>query len=151
MSTSTDYSGRKVDLSIFPDNTVPNVPVEASFSMGSRAVAGPLAIAQSFSLALLTPLGHYASDPNYGSTLLSDLTEKKVEYPSDVLHAFALATIGVLSYFDANLPDAPADEKIATVVLDSYNVQGTEIDLSIALTTQAGSTVTFLLPVQWSL
>jgi len=150
-SISTDYSGRQVDLSIYPDQVSPGVAVEGSLSLGSRAIAGPLALAQAFALALLTPLGHYRSDPQYGSTLLEDLTDKKIEYPSDILHAFALSSVSVVSYFDTYRSQVPDDEKIATVRLETYNVRGTVIEMTIVMTTLAGQSVTFLLPVQWSL
>lgn len=148
--TSTNYTGRKVDLSIFPETAFANIPVEANLALGSRAVAGPLALSQAFAVALLTPLGHYRSDPNYGSTLMADLTEKRVEFPSDIQHAFALATISVIGYFDRAWANHPDDEKIATVALDTYNIRGTVIELSVILKTVAGPTAVFLLPVQWS-
>lgn len=152
MSTiSTDYSGRKVDLSIFPDGVTPNVPVEASLGFAGKVVSGPLAIAQAFAVALLTPLGHYKSDPDFGSTLIEDLSSKKIEMPSDILHAFALSSIPVVSYLDSARQDAPDDERIDAVRLESYNISGSVIELTIVITTLAGQSATFLLPVQWTL
>ena len=149
---STDYTGRQVDLSIFPGNTIANLPANSGFTaIDSKAIAGPLALAQAVSVALLTPLGHYKSDPLFGSTLIQGLQERKIEYPTDILHNFALAAVDVIQYFDQQRPDVPDDEKIATLVLDSYNVSGTTIELSISMTTQAGPSLTFLLPVQWRL
>lgn len=150
-ATSTDYSGRQVDFSLFPESSAPNVATEMSFGFGGKAIAGPLALSQAFAVALLTPLGHYKSDPNFGSTLIADLSEKKIELPSDILHAFALSSIGVVSYLDSARANAPSDEKIATVRLADYNVSGTVIEMTIVMTTMAGQSVTFLLPVQWSL
>lgn len=147
--TSTNYSGRKVDLSIFPSGSDPNVPANSGFSLGGRVISGPLALAQAFSVALLTPLGHYKSDPDFGSTLMADLTERKIQFPSDILHVFALASISVISYFDTYRRNLPLDEQIDDVILDSYTVQGTVIEMSISLTAKSGSNTTFLLPVQW--
>jgi len=146
---STDYTGRTVDLAMFPDLTQPNKFVNAEFSCAPKAIAGISMLVQNYVRILLSPLGCYVSDPTFGSNLISRL--KQVQYSSDITNAFATENSRVISYMQQNQnPASPLDEQIASATLTGSNISGTSIELDITVVSQAGTGVSLLLPVQWN-
>lgn len=150
ITTSKDYSGRQVDLSVFPSLATANVPVSSEFGEG-KVVAGPMAAAQDFLRILLTATGHYKSDPSLGSDFYSGLSGKNVRFSSDLLHLFMIESDKVLDYLAIHSTNLPDDERITEARLVSSQVIGTSIDLVIELSFVAGNTLTVRLPVQWSI
>lgn len=151
MTVSQNYSGKRVDLSIFPDLKSPSTPVDAKFGSNPKAIAGPMASAQNFVRLLLTPKGYYKSDPSIGSDFYAGLSGRTVRYSSDLLHLFLIESNNVLDYMALVGQTLPDDERIKTADLIDANITGTTIDMVIEITTAAGETLTILLPVQWSL
>lgn len=152
MSTSTDYTGRQVDISIFPDMVAPGQLVDATFSENPKAIAGAMMVAQNFARILLTQYGHYKNDPTMGSFFFEKLTTRNMQFPSDLELSFLLEKERVLRYMNSLLTDeVPDDERIRSATLLSANVSGSNVDLTIQIETVAGITMSFLLPVQWSI
>lgn len=150
MNTTTNYSGRTVDLCIFPNLQIAGLPADASFGKVARVVAGPLAAAQNFVRFFLTDLGHYPSDPEAGALFAQYLARGEIRLPSDLTQLFALESFRVKEWMLANSVGAPDDERIARVNLLNYDLSGTSIDLTIEIVTKAGDAVSFRLPVIWA-
>lgn len=152
MSLSTKYQGRKVDLAIFPELTGEGITADARTINNPKVIAGLGKMTQNFARILLTPLGHYRSDPDFGSELIAKLVMNQPRFPSDVLHAFLIERDRVIAYMRANeRVDAPSDERIKSANLVSQDVSGTGINLTIEVVSESLETVSFLLPVNWTL
>lgn len=150
IATSKNYTGRKVDLSLYPEIAVSGVPVEGKISPSSRAIAGPSKVAQNFVRILLTPLGKYRAHPKLGSDFMLRLRQGFVRFDVDLLHLFTGEALGVVEFMEAQTTiDTPLDERIAAVELVEYSVIQGSVRLRARLTTQAGDNTTFLLPVSW--
>ena len=149
--TSTNYTGRKVDLALFPDLKTEYQAVSGRFSDFPRAIAGIAKLSQNYLRALLTPLGHYKSDPDYGSNLQSKMTTQRIRFPSDVLHAFVIESDRVASYLHAQeTEETPMDERFGKATLVGQNLIGGQIELTIELESASEETVSLLVPVSWS-
>jgi hypothetical protein len=132
--TSTNYTFRTVDLSLFPDLVVPNVPVEVKIGIGAKSVTGHSKAAQNFLKALMTPLGHFKSDPEYGSEFAVFLNSGRTIYAEDLPNLFATESLRVVEYlFTSRGDDVPDDEVIDRAVLGSYSVEATDVNLTILL------------------
>lgn len=152
MATSTDYTGRQVDISIFPEMQTAGVLVDAEFSNNTKAIAGAAMVAQNFTRILLTPFGHYKSDPLLGSNFFSVLTTRNMQFASDLSLSFLLESARTLRYMNSILTDdVPDDERIKSATMLSASVNGTNVEMTIQIETVAGTSITFLLPVQWSI
>ena len=148
--TSKNYTGRKVDLSIYPSVSTNNVPVIASAPY-SRAIAGPSKVAQNFVRILLTPLGKYRSAPLLGSNFMLKIRSGFVKHDIDLLHLFAGESLGVVEFMNDNEPSStPDDERILSVVMTKYATPRGDFSMTIELTTRGGNTTQFLLPVVWN-
>ena len=149
-SISTDYTGRTVDLSIFPTIAISMVPVGDSIDP-SRAIAGPSKLAQNFLRILMTPLGTYASNVDFGSNFMLRLKNGSIKFPVDLSQAFSAEALRVQlqmqKMYAANTPD---DEKLGTISLQNFTINRGVVQLTINLTTVAGSSASFLLPVVWN-
>jgi len=151
MTPSFNYQGRKVDLSIFPDLTVPNVAVDARLGNDPKAIAGAFSLVQNYLRILLTPKGHYPSDPDMGSNFLAQLRSTRIQYPTDLIHLFLIESAGVVRWMKNNSAGLPDDEVIQDATLSSTVLTPSTTSLTIEIETRAGTAVSFLLPVNWSL
>lgn len=150
MNTSVNYTGRSVDLSLFPTIAVQGGYVDSQLSANPMAIAGLSALAQNFSRILLTPLGNYLADPTMGTNFYMKVTMSPMRYPSDVMNAFLTESLKAIGYMAANYTSlTPPDEMLSTATLTGVDINGTSITLTIEIVSQAGTTVVFLLPVNW--
>ena len=150
MQTSTDYTNRKVDLSIFPGIQFANLLADDALGPNSRSIAGPSKVAQNFLRLLMTPLGSYPSDLLLGSNFMLRLRNGSIKLPIDLQQAFSAEALRVTEWMSSHYGSAPDDEKIASVSLENFTINRGMIQLTINLTTQADSNATFLLPVVWN-
>lgn len=151
MTTSTNYSGRTVDLSLFPGASSPGIPVIAQISTRPKAVAGLSKMAQNFARILMTPLGTYRGSPLMGSYFFTKLVSRLVRYPSDISQVFLVERDRVTEYMRSNFSATlTADERIKTARLKEVVVDATSIYLRIEVESEAGGTLPFLLPVNWN-
>lgn len=150
--TSKNYTGRKVDLSLFPTIQSPSVSVNSGLTAEPKAIAGLSAMAQNYGRVLLTPLGTYRGDPLMGSYFFNKLVTRLVRYPSDIQQTFLIESGRVIDYLDTvYAADAPLDEQVRRATLTDIELQGTSIGLVIELESRAGDSVSFLLPVNWNI
>lgn len=149
--TTVDYTNRSVDLALFglSENG-------AAIDMGVRpmalAITGKLKASQNYIRALLSSVGERKEDPTFGSGLISDMKSSNISFPIQIDQAFAIQNASVLKWmkdlYDSSIPD---DEQVKSTKLLSYSIEpGGKISLYIQLTTQAGESVAFHLPVAWS-
>lgn len=148
-TTSRDHTFRRTDLSIFPGLESPSVPVACGIGDG-RVVAGHAKAAQNFLKALMTPLGHYRGDPDYGSEFTSRVAVGGNVYPEELPNVFAVEALRVLEHSIATKgPDQPDDEVVVRAELADYAVGRGSVDLRIELHYRNGDVpVPILLPIQ---
>ena len=148
--TSKNYTGRKVDLSLYPELTVNGNKVSAGAPY-SRAIAGPSKVAQNFARILFTPLGKYRGNPDLGSNFMQRIQNGAVKYDIDLLHLFAGESLGVMDFMSSNEPESsPDDERILSVEMTKYSAMRGAFSMTVELKTRGGDSVSFLLPVVWS-
>lgn len=150
--TSINYTGRKVDLSLFPSIANSGIRVAAGVSSNPKAVAGLSMMAQNFARILLTPMGTYRGDPKMGTNFFNKLSSRSMQYPSDIKQAFLIESGRVLEYMhDAVTAATPLDEQVGSVSLGNVDLGSTSVSLRIDLVSKAGNSVFFLLPVNWTI
>ena len=150
MSTSQNYSGRKVDLSLFPELKTPSVLATMTVAGPGRVIAGPAKAAQNFLFALLGREGERPGDPDFGTQFLARLTQGSVRYPSDVDQIFTLEASKAVDWWNSKSKLRPLDEQIKGVSLTNQSVDQSKILLSVSLTTRGDGSTAFLIPVNWS-
>lgn len=146
---SRNYTFRKVDLSIFPGLESPDTPVEARIGEVS-VVSGHSKAAQNFLKALMTPLGHYRSDPDFGSEFSRKVVVGGSIYPEELPNIFAIEALRVLDSIIATKgPNDPDDEVIVSAELVNYSVGRGSVEMTIQLQFRNSDTPrVILLPVQ---
>lgn len=152
MATTTNYSGRSVDLLIF-QNTAPagEKQIYLGFGTGGELTTGIQKVAQTFTALFLTEVGTVFSQPTLGTDFLTLMRQGALRTESDVQSSFALAAqkvknVMVQEAIDEELPD---DETVSEITLQSYRldtVTGTLV-LYVRLTTVAGANREIYLPV----
>lgn len=158
MNTTTDYTGRQVDIELLQTILRPANLVEVSVSNVSKTpkmVTGIQKLVQRYAMLLLTNLNqvHFAQDQ--GGDILRLLLEGYVQDKGQLQYAFAFANNLVMSMLnDDDLNDtqygtAPDDERIReATLLDSSVDKGTATAyFRIQITSQAGDDFTFVIPV----
>lgn len=151
MPTTTNYSGRNVDIALFGSS-----PTGAAISMGIRptalAIAGKLKASQNYIKCLLSTNGERLEDPDFGSDFVPSLLSTNISFPIQIQQAFSIQNILTLKWIKSQYTSlTPLDEQIDTVTLLNYSiVSGGNINLSLQLLTKAGETAAFYLPVSWS-
>jgi len=148
--TSINYTGRRVDLSLYPAIRLSGVPVSNEFSQAPKAVAGLSALVQNFARILLTPEGTFRGDPTMGTNFFKKISAGGIRYPADIEHSFLIEASKAAEYMaTATDPSTPLDEQLETASLSDIEIGPTSISLVIDVVSRAGSTVSFLLPVNW--
>jgi hypothetical protein len=152
MSTSTNYSGRTVDLLIF-QNTKPsgNQKIFMGFGTGGELTTGVQKVSQTFTTILLTDIGSVYDQPDYGTDLILSIQSGQTQNGSDLESAFNIAAAAAKSIMDQAAEDAgaPPDERLSTAVLSDYilDKNSGKIVLTVVITTEAGASATIYLPV----
>jgi hypothetical protein len=133
-STSKDYTFRKVDLGLHPALRDPFVAVQLELGNPVKLTTGHSKAAQNYLRCLMTPLGHYRSNPGYGSDFSMILIPGSIVVAEDLSNLFATESLRVLvSVFDPKGPGIPDDEVIIRAELDNYSVRPGSIQLDIFL------------------
>jgi hypothetical protein len=165
---STDYTNRTKDISIlqYPNpynsaesssawtltqiDTYPNI-VAPSFGKTTRFCAGVQKLIQKYAIILLTNVGSQIGFPSFGTTFLYSIQEGLS--PVDTLRASQLFTIAsykavnTLIEYQTNNPTTPTDERIVSAELVDVVLASGVATFSVEITTEAGSTIPFLLPL----
>lgn len=151
IGTSRNYAGRQVDLSIFPSQLQPGSPAIAEFSARPKAIAGPSRALQQFAIALLTPLGHYRSDPGYGSHFMPKVLSSELRLTTDLDFLFIKESKRVLEWIATNRPaNTPSDEILDDVSMLSSDITRTSVAIVGLAMLRTSEPVNFLLPINWN-
>lgn len=149
-STSTSYTGRLVDLSLFPEIRSAGVPADMTLEPSGAVVAGVSKAVQGFLICLLSSEGENREDPFFGTNFRSRMILTNVRYPSDVDQIFTLEASKAIDWWNRNSKSRPLDEQIKTVELVSQSLTSTKVSLRLKLYSKSESDIDFLLPVNWS-
>lgn len=148
--TTINYTGRAVDIALFglsTDGRAVNMGIRPT----ALAITGKLKSSQNYIRALLSTVGERKEHPTFGSDLIKEFKSSNISFPSQIDQIFAICNISVLKWLkDRYYDTTPEDEQVSSAQLLSYSVEpGGKISLNIQLTTMAGESVAFHLPVTW--
>lgn len=150
---TTDYSGRKKDISIFqyPDALKREAQdISPKFGKFSRFCAGPQKLVQRYAIMLLTNISSQPDYPDFGTKFLYTL--KAGISPTDKLLArqiFQLASYNVVNTFKAYQAKntVPLDESIKNATLTNIQLYGGFVSFDVTITTEAGDSINFIVPL----
>ena len=150
-STSKDYTGRTVDLCLFPELAVSGVPSAMALGPNTRVIAGPSKACQKFMVVLMTELGSDRVRPSMGTAIPAMLRSGRIFIsPGQVEQVFNVEAMVAVNYLNSvRTTGQPLDEIVTLAKLSSYSYSGTTLSLTINLTMADGSTNPILLPVIW--
>lgn len=151
---TTDYSGRKKDVSIIRniDPTNPTTQkVTLEFGKVSAYCAGVQKLVQRYMIIFMTQVGTQKMYPNFGTPFYGQITQGNVTNKTDLVHKFNFAnlkTVETIRTYQQQFNDIPLDEQINTAVLgDIIFVAKDSINIRILIKTNAGENVDFLMPL----
>jgi len=149
--TSFNYTGRKVDMSIYPEKILDSPQILGFGNGPALVISGPLKAAQNYARILLSKKGEHADDPSFGTSLLMDLVSGNMLHPIKISQAFAMANLDAMAYlYKKYKEDTPLDEKIKFVTLLEYSSSSpTDISFRAELTMASKDSLTFLLPIRY--
>ena len=154
-SITSDYTGRKKDLSILqhPDATLlgPQT-VTPAFGAPTRFCAGIQKLIQRYAIILLTNLESQPNYPEFGTRFIANLSISSSIDRILARQIFALANaiaIRTLQSYQIKTKNIPSDERIDNATLRNIVVdpRAGSVSFDIAITSDAGETVDFLLPL----
>ena len=142
---STDYTGRNIDLNI-SQNINPRVSdiaqkVTYNFGQPSSCVTGVQKLVQRYLISL------------FNTTFLQQIYSSVSGNLQNATNIFNLTSFSVIQAFRAYqlaTPNIPTDEQISTVTLVNATTNADQVTFNLQLVTQAGTNVTFILPVPLS-
>jgi hypothetical protein len=151
---TTDYSGRTRDVSIlqYPNSaSVDAQEVFPRFGVPSRFCAGPQKLIQRYMILLLTNIGSQEFFPGDGCpflwTLQAGISPVDNITATQIFTQANYKTVLTLKNYQVNHPNDPLDEQLASANLLGISLQGGYASFDVKLTTLAGSTVNFLVPL----
>jgi len=153
MATSTDYTGRTVDVLIFQGAApVGDQPIGLGFGTdGGQITTGIQKLSQTFTVLFLTRKGTVISNAKIGTDFITYMQQGRIQTEDHVLTAFGAAVEDIKRLFDADSAQADLedDERFSSAELKSYTIDkvNSKIILVIDLESLAGSSRTIYLPV----
>ena len=156
---NTDYSGRQVDIEWLQSITRPRTdPTQLAFSFTSntKIVTGLQRLAQRFTLTFLTNLQDIQFDQTFGTTFWRDLYRGAAQNIGRVAVAVNRAMLAALAQMQAEdvdtdtYGDMEPDDQISRATLVNYAIDRTTgtLNIEISIQSQAGTSYTYVLPVQ---
>ena len=155
--TSSDYTGRQIDLELLQSIAAPAGSQQMSLTTVSpeaKIVAGVEKVVQRYAMLFLTPLGDMTYDTSQGSAFIKQLLRGTIQDRSALQTYFATSNDAVLQQMKSDdamvgtYGEQPLDEQIDTAYLLDFDIDfaTATVMLRIELTTKAGTSVAFLLP-----
>lgn len=157
MSTVADYVNRLSDYLAFQPlgtsvrgfNSLPLVQQLVGADSLGALTAGIQKAVQRFLIVLLTKKGSVPFDAEEGTILMIAAEQGLWRTVADVEQTFYTARLdAVRQVTSVELDTDPDDEKFADAVLTGVTLSGDMVSLAIMYTTQAGSSYTYLTPIQ---
>ena len=152
--TSTDYTGRTKDISIFqsPDATfVGAQDIAPSFGKRAKFCSGVQKLIQRYGIILLSNIESQVNYPDFGTSFMSTITAGIS--PVDKLAAMQIfssasyTTVLILRGYQADHPELPLDECISRAELDNISLYASYAAFDVKIYTEAGDSVKFLVPL----
>ena len=156
--STVNYAGRQVDIELlqtilYPEGT--QAVVVSNVHSTPKIVAGIQKAVQRYTLLLLTTTGDVRFNDAEGTDLLTSLASGTVSNQGVFQYLFALANRDALTQLandDASIStfgSIPDDERIVSASLIGYNIDhaNSTVQLTVLLTTAAGTTVSYIIPV----
>jgi hypothetical protein len=149
-STTTNYSGRLVDISLFNqgnENNLSNLGVRPQ----SLVITGKLKASQNYLRILFSNIGERKEDPSFGSEAPSIFKSCNFSFMSQVTQNFSIANENTIKYIKSKYTnETPTDEKIDKVVINNLEFNaGGRILLYLTLYTVEAEAHNFYLPITW--
>ena len=155
MNTSTDYSGRLVDLEVLQSVSVlaPTAVSVSSVSKTPKNVTGAQKAVQRYALVFMTTAGDVHFDTTFGTSFMRAIASGQVQNNNQLLNSFAIANSTVLQLLaaedaKADFGNQPDDERVINAQLTNHTVDIAHgrVLLYITLTLASGDTTSFVLP-----
>jgi len=154
--TSRSYAGRQVDLEALKhvERTIRTQRVHPDVNTDPRIVAGIEKAVQRYAILFLTHLGSVKLAPDVGSTLLHDALSGRVSSLAQLGNLYALANSSARAAMRADDEDPgfgsiPDDERVVDTRLVNMDLDyaSRTIRIHVLITTAAGDSFTFIIPV----
>lgn len=153
-TTSVDYTGRTVDLSIFIGAKADgDQQLTLDFTSGGDVITGVEKMVQTYTYLFLTEQGSVEYFPTLGTTFITAVQQGVINNENDVQNQFNLAAELIRQTMDLAADNAdPAlqpDEIYDSSTLLSFNLDklNSLLTMQIQVTSQAGSSRVVFLPV----
>jgi hypothetical protein len=148
--TSTDYSGRMVDLLMF-QGVKPAGEAAITLGLGDAGeiCTGAQKLSQSFALLFLTRKGSIDKHPEWGTDFVTACQQGRINKERDVQSEFSTAAELVRRTLSTEWAALPKDEKLVSATLQSFSKDrdAAKLILYVKLRTAAGKELVIVLPV----
>ena len=157
--TTTDYTGRQVDLELLQSIQGPSVSAQRVYvdnvdQNAPKMVTGIEKAVQRYTQMLMTTSNDVFYYPALGGPLIAALKQGQVGDPGSLTHFFCVSNANALAAIakddeDATFGTIPDDERIVSAVLMGLEFSPTNsmVQISVQITTAAGSDYTFVVPI----
>lgn len=152
MSTIADYLDRTIDYFAFR-GVVGVGPLQLQQSFAGTSGAGEICtgiqkLVQRFVLELLTEKGTIPYDTDRGCTFLTDAVAGRLQTELDVIQTFNLALIDIIRNLQGEEAETdPTDERFSSARLLGMTLLPGYLSLRVQVTSQAGTSRVFILPL----
>lgn len=154
MASSTDYTGRTIDLLTHQGITetgsqLVSLALYSVEAPGGQVITGIQKVVQTFLQLFLTDLGSVPSAPELGTGFYGAVRRGEVHTQLDVRTQFGAAAETVRRHLAPVETALPDDERFASAVLDNFNLDqaASKLVLTITVRSRAGEARTVYLPV----
>lgn len=136
------------DLLIMPTaHKSQSTPLELSIGGDSMYVRGVQKAVQQWLMAFLTEIGS-AANKTYGSSFLGSIRNMNLGNGQSITSAFDRASAQVIRWLRENAESGLTDDELVTeATLVEYSVIGDKVVFNVQLTTLAGDSAVYTIPV----
>ena len=157
--TTTSYQNRQVDLELLQSIATPSADAQqvtiSNLNQTARAVTGIEKTIQRYAQLLLTTQGDIYFAKTLGGYLLASVMQGSVGDRGALTHLFCVVSANAVRIMSSDDTDTalygsqPTDEQIVSAELISLDLSPATltISLSVQITTAAGSSYTFVVPI----
>jgi len=151
---TSDYTGRTKDISIlqYPDASIVDTQtVLPQFGKNVRFCSGVQKLVQRYTIILLTNINSQPEFPDFGTSLLFTLSAgispvDKI-MAAQIFNFASYTAVQTLRNYQSGRPNIFIDEKIVTATLQNVGLYGGFAAFDVQITTEAGVSVPFLVPL----
>lgn len=154
MNTTSNYDGRLIDIELLktiqePTQASQAVHLSLTYQNQPRIVAGIEKLVQRYVLIFLTLVKSVKFDDQFGSIFMAAMTQGYLVNYGSLMDAFALSNSRVIATLINSSDNLPLDEQLSSASLIDFNLDFTlgTITLSIELTSLAGTSAEFVVPI----